>query len=118
MAKRLPYMSKGSWIIVGVIVACAFLIQLYAYHFRPADLFEGQELGKVNEATLRTNMLAFNVSLFVVKCMGAAFGALLIAFIYTAVRLRRLEDRIAHMEQQGYMGEEPSVAAPSGGTTG
>ena len=99
-------------------MACAFLIQLYAYQFRPADLFEGQELGKLSEAALKTNMLAFRVSLFVQKCIGPAFGALLIAFVYTAVRLRRLEDRIAHTEGQGYTGEEPPVAAPSGGTTG
>ena len=116
MKNPFRFMSKGSWIIVGVIVLTGLLVSGHTHRFLKGNVWKEGRIEDASPRELELDMEGLHVAHFVSRSARAALGALLIAFIYLAVRLRRQDDRIRQLRERALSQErehDGGAAGPS-----
>ena len=99
MKNPFRFMSKGSWIVVGVIVLTELLVAGQTRRFLKGNVWKEGRTENASVRELELDMEALHVAHYVSRSVEAALTALLIAFIYLAVRLRRQDGRVRRLGQ-------------------
>ena len=108
MKNPFRFMSKGSWAVVGVILLCGAIVSVHSHQFQKGNVWQEDRMEDATPRELEMDMQEIHVADFVTRATGAAFSALLIAFVYIAVRLERIKRRIQEAEKRG---KEPEASA-------
>jgi hypothetical protein len=101
METLLRYMSKGSWIVLAVILlwALAFL-PIMSWQFLKENIWykHGDLLG-ADQTKVQVDFLGWRVNDLIRQVAGSAIGLLAISFIHLSVRFERLKRRLEELER-------------------
>jgi hypothetical protein len=98
----LHYMSKGSWIVLAIILCWGFAsLPIMSWHFLRGNVWhKGDALVSADPTKVEVDFLGLKVDDFISKAVGGSIGLLAISFVYLAVRFERLKRRLEVLESR------------------
>lgn len=100
-------MSKGAWVVVGVFLLYGGLFAwTYERDFLHGNVWSEHRVEKADPVQQKVDFLGLQVASLVNRSLGAVLTCLLVAFVYLAVQLKRVEHRLINLEART-AGEKP-----------
>jgi hypothetical protein len=94
-------MTKGAWVVVGVFVFYGLILWTTVQNdFLQGNVWHEGRIMEADHLTTKIDFLGLRVAKVVEQTTSAVFTCLVIAFIYLAIKMRRVERRLAEVEQR------------------
>ncbi len=92
--------SRGSWIIISVIVIYSLLFWWSSYEFMKGNVWRNGQMQNASELRRQVDFLQLRIKDFVEQTDRSILSFAVLSLVYVFVRLGRLEARLRKLESK------------------